>query len=51
MRQAGFAVQLLANEHPLGPLRRQVSRLRHPGGREQARFPVVVGRKSAPAVT
>lgn len=48
---AGFAVQMLANEHPLGPLRRQVSRLRHPSGREQARFPVVVGRKSAPAAT
>jgi SAM-dependent methyltransferase len=50
MRQAGFAVQMFANEHPLGPLRHRVSRLRHPGGREQARFPVVVGRKSAPAV-
>ena len=49
MRQARFAVQILANEHPLGPLRRQMTRLRHPQGREQARFPVVVGRKSPPA--
>jgi SAM-dependent methyltransferase len=49
MRQAGFAVQMFANEHPLGPLRHRLARLRRPQAREQARFPVVVGRKSAPA--
>jgi SAM-dependent methyltransferase len=48
MRRAGFAGQMLANEHPLGPLRHRLARLRRPAAREQARFPVVVGRKAAP---
>jgi hypothetical protein len=39
---------MLANEHPLGPLRHRLARLRRPAAREQARFPVVVGRKAAP---
>jgi hypothetical protein len=49
MGRAGFAVQMLPNEHPLGPLRRRVSRLRGRQGREQARFPVVIGRTRAGA--
>jgi SAM-dependent methyltransferase len=48
MREAGFAVQILANEHPLGPVRRRLAGLRGRQGREQAQFPVVVGRKVTP---
>jgi SAM-dependent methyltransferase len=45
LRQLGFETEAISIEHPLGRLRRRVRRVTRPGGREEARFPVIAARK------
>ena len=40
-----FSTRTISIEHPLGRVRRAIGRTIRPGKREQARFPVIVGRK------
>lgn len=46
MRTIGFQVSVIPTERVLGKLKRLVKRWLKPGAREEARFPVIVGRKS-----
>jgi SAM-dependent methyltransferase len=45
MDRASFTFQVIPIERPLGRLKRSLYRTVRPGAREQARFPVMVGRK------
>jgi SAM-dependent methyltransferase len=45
MNRAGFSFQMIPIERPLGRLKRSLYRTVRSGTREQARFPVMVGRK------
>jgi SAM-dependent methyltransferase len=45
LTHAGFDPQIIPIERPLGRLKRTVKRALNPSQREQARFPVIIGRK------